>query len=53
MKTTKEKTNIVLELKNLATEWLDFKFVYDNECAYTDSILELICKKAKELEEVM
>ena len=42
---------IVKEIKNYCNEYLGFVESVGNECAYTDSIVECIIKKANELKE--
>ena len=40
---------IVKEISELCKEYLDFVESAGNECAYTDSVIECIIKKANEL----
>ena len=49
MKSTQERLVIMKEIQSLITEWLEYVEDLGNECAYTDSILEMIQKKTKEL----
>lgn len=49
MKTTEERVSLMFEIENLMEEWLRYIEDVGNECAYTDSIIEEIQKKAKEL----
>ena len=46
-----EMKEIVKEIKNYCNEYLGYVESTRNECAYTDSIVECIIKKAKELKE--
>lgn len=49
METTEKRVMIMLEVENLVTEWNNYIDNIGNECAYTDSILELIKEKVNEL----
>jgi proline dehydrogenase len=42
---------IVKEINKYCNEYLGFVESVGNECAYTDSVIECIIKKAKELKE--
>ena len=50
MKGTKERFDILNEMQTLIEEWVGYVDSLGNECAYTDSIIELIQKKAKDLD---
>ena len=39
----------MVEVERLVTEWIDYVDGYGNECAYTDSILEVIKQKIKKI----
>ena len=46
---TEKRAAIMLEIEKLVDKWLSYLKDCGNECAYTDSILEMIPKKIKEL----
>ena len=49
MKSTEERVCTMLELEILVAQWLDSVEQFGNENASTDSIIELIQKKANQL----
>ena len=51
MKTILEKTTIMSEIETLIKAWREYTHNFGNESAYTDSIIELIQKKAAGLQE--
>ena len=51
MKTMLEKTTIMSEIETLIKAWREYTHNFGNESAYTDSIIELIQKKAAGLQD--
>lgn len=47
--TKEERIGIMLEIESLVSNWFNLVENLGNECAHTDSIIEIIQKKAKEL----
>ena len=49
MKETKERIAIIADMKELIRAWEAYVNSVGNECAYTDSIIKKLQKKAKDL----